>query len=129
VSHADRPLYSRLVPILPVWDVLAEREFYETLGFARFVDPVEPYPETAFAALEYGAIRFGVAIQPEFDPASAASHLWWQIEVPDLDPVYKLAIAGELDVEQHPMVESWGRRTMKLRSPNGYVVTFEEMKS
>jgi hypothetical protein len=109
-----------------VWDVLAEREFYQKLGFARFVDPVEPYPETAYAALQYGAILFGVAIAPEFDPASAESHLWWQLEVPNLDPIYKLAIDGSLDVEQRPSVESWGRRTLKLRSPNGYLVTFEE---
>ena len=121
-------LYTRLIPVLPVVDVLAEREFYERLGFTRFVDPDEPYPERAFAALRYGAILFGVAIAPEFDPASAESHLWWQLEVPNLDPIYALARQGNLDVEQPPCMESWGRRTLKLRTPNGYLVTFEESK-
>jgi len=49
--------------VLPVGDVLAEREFYEQLGFTRYVDPDEDYPEAEFAALESGStIRFGVSV-------------------------------------------------------------------
>lgn len=47
-------MYTRLIPVLPVGDVLAERGFYEALGFRRHMDPDEQYPEAAFAALEFG---------------------------------------------------------------------------
>jgi uncharacterized glyoxalase superfamily protein PhnB len=129
VSSGERPLYTRLIPVLPVADVLAEREFYERLGFSHFVDPDEQYPATAFAALRYGeSIVFGVALSPEFDPASADSRLWWQLETVDAWPIHERAKQANLEIEQPPQIEPWGRRTLKLRSPNGYVVTFEEIE-
>lgn len=129
MTAEGRPLYTRLIPVLPVADVLAERDFYERLGFSHFVDPDEQYPATAFAALRYGEnIVFGVALSPEFDPASAESRLWWQLESVDVWPIHERARAANLEVEQPPQIEPWGRRTLKLRSPNGYVVTFEEIE-
>ena len=129
MKPGERPLYTRLIPVLPVADVLAEREFYERLGFTHFVDPAEQYPATAFAALGYGEdIVFGVALSPEFDPANADSRLWWQVEAPDVWPIHARAREANLEIEQPPQIEPWGRRTLKLRSPNGYVVTFEEME-
>jgi uncharacterized glyoxalase superfamily protein PhnB len=120
-------MYTRLIPVLPVGDVLAEREFYEMLGFNRYVDPDEQYPDAEFAALEFGsAIRFGVSVAPNFDPSEAETRLWWQFETSDIDAVHHRATAAGLRVEQPPTAESWGRRTLKLRSPNGYLVTFEE---
>ncbi len=120
-------MYTRLIPVLPVGDVLAEREFYEKLGFTRYVDPEEEYPGAAFAAFESGStIRFGVSVVPDFDPSGAESRLWWQFGTSDLDAVHGRAIAAGLHVEQLPKTEPWGRRTLKLRSPNGYLVTFEE---
>ena len=120
-------MYTLITPVLLVGDVLAEREFYEDLGFTRYVDPEEQYPEKEFAAFEFGAaIRFGVAIATDFDPAEAESRLWWQFETSDLDAVHRRATAAGLLVAQPPRREPWGRRTLKLRSPNGYLVTFEE---
>ena len=120
-------MYTRLIPVLPVGDVLAEREFYENLGFTRYVDPEEEYPEEAFSALEAGpSIRFGISVVPEFDASEAESRLWWQFETSDVDAVHGRAITAGLDVEQPPKAEPWGRRTLKLRTPNGYLVTFEE---
>ncbi len=120
-------MYTRLIPVLPVGDVLAEREFYENLGFTRYVDPEEEYPEEAFSALEAGpSIRFGISVVPEFDSSEAESRLWWQFETSDVDAVHGRAITAGLDVEQRPKAEPWGRRTLKLRTPNGYLVTFEE---
>jgi catechol 2,3-dioxygenase-like lactoylglutathione lyase family enzyme len=120
-------LFTRLIPVLPVRDVRAERTFYEALGFRRYDDPREPYPEGVFAALEAGpSIRFGVSIASDFDPATAGSRLWWQFGTNDADAVHARAARAGLAVEQAPKVESWGRRTLKLRSPNGYLVTFEE---
>ncbi|HEY6598735.1 MAG TPA: hypothetical protein VIZ30_05465, partial [Pseudomonadales bacterium] len=55
-------MYSKLIPILPVSNVLTERAFYEALGFRRHVDPGETYPEHEFAALASGEhILFGLA--------------------------------------------------------------------
>ena len=120
-------MYTRLIPVLPVADVPAERQFYEALGFKHHVDPNEQYPESAFAALKAGAsILFGVSVSAEFEPESAESRLWWQFETSDLDAVHRQARVAELPVVQAPTREEWGRRTLKLRSPNGYLVTFEE---
>ena len=120
-------MYTRLIPVLPVADVPAERRFYEALGFERHVDPAEQYPDSVFAALAYGpGILFGVSIAEAFDPPSAESRLWWQFETSDIDAVHRRASASGLFIVQPPTVEEWGRRTLKLRSPNGYLVTFEE---
>jgi uncharacterized glyoxalase superfamily protein PhnB len=124
-------MFKRLTPVLPVRDVLAERDFYESLGFERYVDPQESYPESVFAALssskEGKDVLFGVAIAPDFDPDTAEQLLWWQIEVSDVKALYERAKLAGLEIESPPKLESWGRRTMKLRSPNGYVVSFEEV--
>lgn len=123
-------MYSRLIPVLPVGDVPAERHFYESLGFGLHADPEEQYPESVFAALEYGpSILFGVSIVADFDPGQSESRLWWQFETVDIDGVHERATSAGLAIEQAPTVEDWGRRTLKLRSPNGYLVTFEESAS
>ncbi len=110
--------------------MLAERRFYEQLGFSRYLDPDEQYPEEDFAALESGpAIRFGVSRSPDFDGEKADSRLWWQFETLDIDAVHERAEVAGLAIEQPPTVAEWGRRTLKLRSPNGYLVTFEEAAS
>lgn len=120
-------MYSRLIPVLAVGDVVAERRFYEALGFALHVDPEETYPESEFAALAYGPhILFGVSRAPDFDASEAESRLGWQLETVDIESVHELATSARLRIEQPPTREAWGRRTLKLRSPNGYLVTFEE---
>lgn len=120
-------LFTRLIPVLPVRDVRSERAFYEKLGFTCYVDPEESYPEDVFAALEAGpGIRFGISAAPGFDPATAESRLWWQFATNDADAVDDRAARAGLAVEQAPKLEPWGRRTLKLRSPNGYLVAFEE---
>lgn len=119
-------VYSKLIPILPVADVLKEREFYEQLGFSLHIDPDETYPEQQFAALTYGDnILFGVS-QAEATPALTSLGLYWQLETLQLDVVYSLALEHSIPVEQPPTLQSWGRRTMTLKSPNGYAVGFEE---
>ncbi len=120
-------MYSRLIPVLPVGDVLSERRFYESLGFELHVDSEEQYPESVFAALKYGpSILFGVSIVSTFEPGESESRLRWQFETVDIDGVHERAESSGLAIEQPPTLEEWGRRTLKLRSPNGYLVTFEE---
>ena len=119
-------MYSKLIPILPVADVPAERAFYETLGFHLHVDPDEVYPEDQFAALAYGEnILFGVSRADPCEPLTEQG-LYWQIETTDIDAVHELAVSGLLQIVEGPVLQSWGRRTMTLRSPNGYRVGVEE---
>ena len=120
-------MFTRLLPGLCVADVLAERRFYESLGFDVYVDEQESYAEDAFAALAYGdAIRFGFMHDPGFDVRSADARLAWQLGTSAIEDVYERALRASLSIEQPPKLEPWGRQTLKLRSPNGYLVTFEE---
>jgi len=122
-------MYSKLIPILPVSNVLTERAFYEALGFRPHVDPDETYPENEFAALASGEhILFGLAY---LDSSEALTEhgLYWQIETTDIDAVHALALAGSLTVIEAPTLQQWGRKTMMLESPNGYRVGFEEATS
>jgi catechol 2,3-dioxygenase-like lactoylglutathione lyase family enzyme len=122
-------MYSRLTPILPVPDVLEERRFYENLGFERDVDPAESYPEDQFAALVHGShILFGLAVSSEGRPLTEHG-LYWQFETTDLEALYAMAKACGAEVLELPTRQPWGRRTMALRSPAGYRVTFEETAS
>ena len=122
-------VFTLLTPILPVADVAAEREFYEGLGFTQHVDPDERYPETVFVALESGpSILFGLAFAGELDASLPSKLLMWQFETTDLDAVYARATKAGARLERPPELEEWGRRTMKLRSPSGYLVTFEERR-
>ena len=110
-------MYTRMIPILHVGDVVAERDFYLSLGFAIHVDPDEQYPETDFAALEAGpSILFGVSASSDFEARTAEARLWWQFETSDIDRVHELARAAAVMIEQPPRTEDWGRQTLKLRS-------------
>ena len=69
-------IFTRLTPILPVNDVLAERAFYNDLGFATYLDSDESYPETVFAALESGRhILFGLLQSGDFDVSGSIALL------------------------------------------------------
>lgn len=119
-------MYSKLIPILPVLDVRTERAFYESLGFRRHVDPDEPYAEDELAALAYGEhILFAVVAAQASEPLTEHG-LFWQIETTDIDAVHALAMTNAIEIVDGPTVQAWGRRTMMLRSPNGYDVGFEE---
>lgn len=122
-------IITRLTPILPVHDVLPERRFYEQLGFTVYVNPKEPYPEDEFVALRAGDhVLFGLWAISTVDGLTTESRLWWQFETSDLDALHARACDTFITVEQGPTVEAWGRRTLKLRSPAGYLVTFEEQE-
>jgi len=90
------------------------------------INPDELYSQLEFAALRYGDhILFGVAKAREFDSTTAEDRLWWQIEASNLDAVHRRAIGANLPAEQLPKLEPWGQRTLKIRSPNGYLVVLE----
>lgn len=118
-------MYSKLIPILPVSDVAKERAFYEALGFRLHLDPDETYPEDQFAALAFGEnVLFGVT-RSENAEALTERGLYWQIETTDIDAVHKRAVDGSLQILEGPTRQSWGRRTMALRSTSPASTPFE----
>jgi hypothetical protein len=75
------PLYDRLVPILQVADLQAERDFYVALGFTVSYEGPE-FPE--FVALAYGPIEFGIQQDDDVTPEMADRVLRWQFGVRDI---------------------------------------------
>jgi hypothetical protein len=60
-------LFSRIIPILFVSDLRAERDFYVRLGFyVTYQGPEYPY----FLALGHGRIEFGIEWRQGFSPAA-----------------------------------------------------------
>ena len=58
-------LFSRIIPILFVGDLQAERRFYESLGFhVTYEGPEYPY----FLALGHGKLEFGIEWRADFTP-------------------------------------------------------------
>lgn len=119
-------MFTRLTPILPVRQVAEELAFYQALGFTRHTDPDETYPLEDFAAVALGEhILFGLARTD--DVAVPPGGLEWQLETEDLDAVARVAERAGLQVTSPPATQTWGRRTMTLRSPDGYLVGVEEV--
>jgi predicted enzyme related to lactoylglutathione lyase len=119
-------MYTKLIPILAVNDVLLEKAFYINLGFENYVDPVETYPEQDFAALKHGeAILFGL-MRSEEKVNPSVTELIWQIETTDIEAVYQLALEHKLEILSPLTMQRWGRKTMASKSPTGYEVGFEE---
>jgi len=74
-------LYDRLVPILQVADLQAERDFYVALGFTvNYEGPELP----TFVALAHGPIEFGIQQDEDVTPEMADRVLRWQFGVPDI---------------------------------------------
>ena len=85
-------LFSRIIPILFVGDLQAERDFYVSLGFhVTYEGPEYPY----FLALGHGKVEFGIEWRQDFSSAGPDKVLTWQFGVSDLELAKKrLAEAG-----------------------------------
>ena len=85
------PLFRRIIPILFVSDLRAERDFYLRLGFrVTYEGPEYPY----FLALGHGPVEFGIEWHEGFSPAGPDRVLTWQFGVSDLDEAKKLFEVG-----------------------------------
>jgi catechol 2,3-dioxygenase-like lactoylglutathione lyase family enzyme len=117
-------LITRLVPILYVRDIVAERRFYEQLGLAVTYEGPE-YPD--FIAVGNENIEFGLSTREDAEGADAARVLTWQLGVTDIDAAMviceRAGIAFEL--ETHEPGEGWQYRTLHVRTPNGMAVVLE----
>jgi catechol 2,3-dioxygenase-like lactoylglutathione lyase family enzyme len=85
-------LFSRIIPILFVADLVAERDFYLRLGFHVTYEGPE-YPD--FASLGNGTVEFGIERREGFRRGAPDHVLTWQFGVSDFDLARKrLAEAG-----------------------------------
>jgi hypothetical protein len=124
MSEEQTPLFTRLVPILYVDDIQAERDFYLSLGFTLTYAGTE-FPD--FIALGYGAIEFGLSRRKDFAIDLPARVLTWQFGVANIDLTKeRLAAAGvtyrEELVAPRP---DWHYRTLETNTPNGYNLVLE----
>jgi catechol 2,3-dioxygenase-like lactoylglutathione lyase family enzyme len=118
-------LFSRIIPILFVGDLAAERDFYLRLGFHVTYEGPE-YPD--FTSLGHGSIEFGIERRPGFRAGAPDHVLTWQIGVSDIDLAKKrLADAGVAYREEvmSPAAD-WEYRVLHARTPNGYHLLLEE---
>jgi predicted enzyme related to lactoylglutathione lyase len=109
-------LFERLIPVLPVASVETEVAFYAALGF-------EAQPTyTGFTALRNRSVLFGIQDSGGRVPPE---DLEWQIEVTDVHAAHELALARGLEIVSAPASHPAGFWLVKLRTPNGYVLTLE----
>ncbi len=117
-------LFRRIIPILFVSDLEAERDFYLRLGFRVTYEGPE-YPN--FLALGHGPIEFGIEWRPGFSAAGPDQVLTWQLGVDDLDEAKKVFDNAGVPYEEELMTPSrdWQYRVMHARTPNGYHLLIE----
>jgi catechol 2,3-dioxygenase-like lactoylglutathione lyase family enzyme len=153
--HEPGDLITRLVPILVVRDLDAERAFYEALGLRVTYEGPE-YPD--FIGLGNEAVEFGLerpkspsdtpaadgepareadgepAREADGEPAREADGeparervLTWQLGVSNVDEAVARCEAAGLafTIEVHEPRPDWRYRTLKLRSPTGFDVVLE----
>jgi len=119
------PLFSRIIPILFVGDLHAERDFYVGLGFqVTYEGPEYPY----FLALGNGKIEFGIEWRRDFSPTAPDRVLTWQLGVSDLELAKKQLDGAQVRYREELMTPSadWQYRVLHARTPNGYHLLLEE---
>ena len=118
-------LFSRIIPILFVGDLQAERQFYEALGFqVTYEGPEYPY----FLALGYGKIEFGIEWRRDFSQSVLDRVLTWQFGVSDIELAKKRLADAGVRYREELMAPSldWQYRVLHARTPNGYHLLLEE---
>ncbi len=71
-------LFSRIIPILFVRDLQAEKDFYVRLGFhVTYSGPEYPY----FLALGHGPVEFGIEWREGFSASGPDRVLTWQFGI------------------------------------------------
>jgi len=114
---------TKLIPILHVSDPSQERDFYEALGLRTTYEGPE-YPD--FIAVGNDHVEFGLSRRPDANPSAAG--LTWQLGVDDISALISVCESSgiEHEVVTETPREDWTYRVVKVRSPNGFEVHFEE---
>ena len=122
------PLFRRIIPILFVSDLRAERDFYLRLGFrVTYEGPEYPY----FLALGHGQLEFGIEWREGFSPSRPDQVLTWQFGVSDIELAKKRLAEAGVRYREELMTpsEDWQYRVLHARTPNGYHLLLEEGSS
>ena len=116
--------FERLVPILFVNDLHAERDFYVSLGFTVTYQGAE-FPD--FIALGHGSIEFGISRREEFTPELPDRVLSWQFGVKDIDAAKQQLTSGGIAFREESITprEDWKYRVLHTQTPNGYHLMLE----
>ena len=114
----------RLIPILFVRDIAAEKRFYTELGFSITYEGPE-FP--GFIALGSGQIEFGMEQRDDFDDTSPRRTLLWQFGIADVDASRAVLDAMELPYTEETIAptENWTYRVLRTTTPNGYDLLLE----
>ena len=117
-------LFERLVPILFVKDLHAERNFYVSLGFTITYQGAE-FPD--FIALGYGSIEFGISRRENFTSDIPDHVLNWQFGVKDIDTTRQLLTSSGVTFREELVnpSEEWKYRVLHAHTPNGYHLMLE----
>jgi len=118
------PLFNRLIPILFVDDLEAERDFYLHLGFTLSYQGPE-FPD--FIALASGPLEFGLESTPDADPQFPNRVLTWQWGVTDIELAKRRLTAAGVSFREEWVIprEDWKYRVLHARTPNGYHLMLE----
>jgi catechol 2,3-dioxygenase-like lactoylglutathione lyase family enzyme len=117
------PLFTRIVPRLPVADLARSVAFYrDTLGFRT--DVLWPEDAPWFATLERDGVGVGLFVPTAEHPVQAG-YAELYIEVTDARLMHA-QVKDRAHVEWGPEVYGYGRREFAVRDPDGYLVIFSE---
>jgi len=117
-------LFTRLIPILFVANLEAERDFYLQLGFTLTYQGPE-FPD--FIALGSGSLEFGIERTQEADPQLPNRVLTWQWGVTDIELAKRRLTAAGVSFREEWVIprEDWKYRVLHARTPNGYHLMLE----
>lgn len=117
-------LFERLIPILFVDDLQAERDFYISLGFTVTYQGTE-FPD--FIALGHGSIEFGISRRESFTSELPDRVLTWQFGVKDIDMLKQQLTSNGVAFREEWVTprEDWKYRVLHARTPNGYNLMLE----
>ncbi len=117
-------LFARLIPIIFVADLQAERDFYVHLGFAVTYQGTE-FPD--FIALGHDSIEFGVSHRADFTADLPDRVLTWQFGVTDIEATKQRLVASGVAFREEWVTprEDWKYRVLHARTPNGYHLMLE----
>jgi catechol 2,3-dioxygenase-like lactoylglutathione lyase family enzyme len=118
-------LFSRIIPILFVSDLAAERDFYIRLGFHVTYEGPE-YPD--FTSLGHGSVEFGIERRDGFRRNAPDQVLTWQFGVSDIELARKRMDEAGIPYTEELMAPAadWKYRVLHARTPNGYHLLLEE---
>ena len=121
----QKPLYNILTPIIYVNNLKAEKQFYLDLGFtvSYEADDIPGFLGLAFKE----TIEFGLQQKDGFNATEASKQFVWQIGANSLHAITDICKAKGYEITESPTlcVEEWNLWEIKVKSPNGYEVTFE----